>query len=208
MNRLLGYARMKLGVMQGLVKRFRHETSGVAAVEFAFIVPVMLALYFLTMEFSQAIDTNKKVGRVASQVADLVTQAGSVDRNDLDAIMKIGESILQPYARSNVEVEILGIKITDEKDPKALVTWSRKMQDGNFTRGLSKDTEVAVPDSLLIPNTFLVRAISSLEYAPVITWSASGRKSTGLVAAFDSINMSERYFLRPRMSPSIDCGDC
>ncbi|KFB11330.1 TadE/TadG family type IV pilus assembly protein [Nitratireductor basaltis] len=196
------------GAFRRLVSRFRRETAGVAAIEFAFIMPVMLALYFLTMEFSQAIDANKKVGRVASQVADLVTQSNSVTRNDLDAIMKIGESILQPYSRSNIEIEVIQIEITDEKTPKALVDWSRRMKDGNFGKGPNKGTRVEIPEALMVPGNFLIRAQSSLDYAPVITWSASGKKATGLVAAFDSINMSERYYLRPRMSTEVPCGDC
>ena len=30
----------------------------------------------------------------------------------------------------------------------------------------------------------------------------------GLAAAFDGISMQERYYLRPRMSPTVPCPDC
>ncbi|TIO04469.1 MAG: pilus assembly protein, partial [Mesorhizobium sp.] len=72
--------------------RFCLDRRGVAAIEFAFIVPVLLIMYFITMEASQAIETSKKVSRIGSMVADLVTQQTSVTKADLDAIMKIGTS--------------------------------------------------------------------------------------------------------------------
>ena len=50
------------------------DRRGVAAVEFALIAPLLLSMYFVTMEVSQGIEANKKVGRVGSIVADLVTQ--------------------------------------------------------------------------------------------------------------------------------------
>ncbi|TIV71910.1 MAG: pilus assembly protein, partial [Mesorhizobium sp.] len=67
-----------------------RDRRGVAAIEFAFIVPVLLIMYFITMEASQAIETSKKVSRIGSMVADLVTQQQTVVKANLDAIMKIG----------------------------------------------------------------------------------------------------------------------
>ena len=58
--------------------RFWSDRRGIAAVEFALIMPILLIMYFLTMEASQAIETSKKVSRIGSMVADLVTQQTSV----------------------------------------------------------------------------------------------------------------------------------
>ena len=40
--------------------RFCSDRRGVAAIEFAFIVPVLLIMYFVTMEASQAIETARR----------------------------------------------------------------------------------------------------------------------------------------------------
>lgn len=184
------------------------DRRGVAAVEFAFIAPVLLSLYFVTMEVAQAIEANKKVGRIGSMVADLVTQQQSVKKTDLEAIMQIGGAILQPYNRTQPRVVITAIKISDEASPKASVAWSRKMVNGTFSQDQAKDTPVTVPERLLIRNTFLVRVSGELDYRPVITWTAEQKASLGLAAAFDNIQMSETYYLRPRMSSEISCSDC
>lgn len=189
-------------------KRFRGDSRGVAAIEFAFIVPVLLIMYFVTMEASQAIETSKKVSRIGSMVADLVTQQQSVVKANLDSIMQIGTSTLQPYNRSSPTIIITGIQITDEASPKVQVAWSRKLVAGTASADAAKNTTTTVPTALQIRNTFLIRVESDLGYKPIITWSANGSQSLGLTSAFNNISMSETYYLRPRRSPTIPCSDC
>jgi Flp pilus assembly protein TadG len=187
---------------------FRDRT-GVAALEFALIAPLLLALYFVTMEVAQAIAVDKKVARVGSMVADLVTQMPEISKSELNAIMSIGEATLQPYNRSKPTITITAIEVTDETTPKAQVEWSRKLVDGAPSPGLAKDEIITnLPPALKIKGTFLVRVESSLAYKPVITWVASGKTTLGLTAAFDVISMKETYYLRPRRSTAIPCSNC
>lgn len=188
---------------------FLRDRKGVAAIEFAFIAPLLLTLYFVTMEVAQAIETNKKVSRIGSMVADLVTQQHSETTKDvIEPIMEIGEAILQPYGRTRPTIEITGIEITKDATPRAIVKWSRKMVNGAFSLGPAKETETDVPVELKIADTFLVRVSAQLDYRPVVAWTAEQRTSMGLLGAFDNISMDEIYYLRPRMSNKILCTDC
>ena len=56
--------------------------------------------------------------------------------------------------------------------------------------------------------SYLIRVEADLSYRPIITWTASAKEATGLLAAFDKIEMQESYYLRPRMSNTVPCGDC
>lgn len=189
-------------------RAFAHDRRGIAAVEFAFIAPILFVLYFLTMEVSQAIETNKKVNRIGSMVADLVTQQQTISVTEVDAIMKIGEATLQPYNRSLGTIVVTAIEITNDATPKVQVAWSRKLFDGTAVAGSPAGTPTTVPDALKIKGTFLIRVDSNLAYKPVITWAAEGKQVLGLAAAFDGISMSETYYLRPRMSATIPCTGC
>ena len=191
-----------------LLRRAGADRRGVAAIEFAFIAPLLLTMYFVTMEIAPAIDANKKVGRAASMIADLVTQQQSITKTEVDAIMSIGEATLNPYNRTQLKAVITAIKITDEETPKVMVAWSRKMVNGAFSQDAIKDSITTVPETLRIKGSFLVRVETSLDYRPIITWTASEKQTTGLLAAFDNINMRETYYLRPRMSATIDCSTC
>jgi Flp pilus assembly protein TadG len=190
------------------VRALISDKRGIAAVEFALIAPLLLSLYFVTMEVSQAIETNKKVSRAGSMIADLITQQQTITSTEVDAVMNIGESILQPYNRSAGKIIVTAIEITDEATPKVQVVWSRKLVNGVASVDAVKGTATTVPPALKIKGTFLIRVESDLEYKPVITWAAQSKPVLGLAAAFDGISMSESYYLRPRMSQSVPCTGC
>ena len=57
--------------MNRAVRRLRGNQSGVGAVEFALIAPVLIMLYMGSLEVSVAMSVNKKLARAASTVADL-----------------------------------------------------------------------------------------------------------------------------------------
>lgn len=194
--------RRKAGALAG-------DRRGIAALEFALVAPLLLSMYFVTMEVSQGIETNKKVSRVGSMVADLITQQPqSITQAEIDAIMAIGESTLQPYNRSTGSIVVTAIEITNDTTPKVQVAWSRQMVNGAFSVAADKGDPTTVPAALNIKGSFLIRVESQLNYKPVITWAAEGKETLGLASAFDNIQMGETYYLRPRMSQTITCGDC
>lgn len=194
--------------LRSLLRRLWDNRRGVAAIEFAFIAPLLLTMYFVTMEIAPAIDTSKKVGRSASMIADLITQSQALTKNDIEAIMRIGDATLQPYTRTDLTVTITAIEITDEDVPTAKVFWSHKMKDGAFSKPFVVGEETTVPPALKVRNSFLIRVKSELEYEPMITWTPDEKKTTGLLAAFDKISMGDTYFLRPRMSSKVSCTGC
>jgi Flp pilus assembly protein TadG len=194
-------ARLRSGI-----SRLASDKRGVAALEFALIAPLLLSMYFVTMEVGQGIETNKKVGRTASMIADLVTQQQSTTTADLDAILKIGNALIEPYNRSKPTIVITAIEVTSNS--KVQVAWSRKMTKGAFLADAKPGTATTVPVKLKIAGTFLIRVEAKLDYYPVITWTAGAKGTLGLTAAFDEINMSETYYLRPRMTQSIACSNC
>ncbi|MER8372227.1 TadE/TadG family type IV pilus assembly protein [Mesorhizobium sp. M1406] len=179
--------------------RFWSDRRGIAAVEFALIMPILLIMYFVTMEASQAIETSKKVSRIGSMVADLVTQQTSVVKADVEGIMKIGTVTLQPYSRSAPSITITAIQVSAD-GTKALVVWSRKLVAGVASPGAVATTETTVPASLKVANTFLIRVESNLVYEPVI--------QLALTSVFNKLPMGETYYLRPRRSVTVPCGDC
>jgi Flp pilus assembly protein TadG len=123
--------------------------------------------------------------------------------------MKIGTSTLQPYHRSAPNIVITAIQMTDEASPSAKVVWSRKVVDGTYSADAKKDDPTTVPATLRIRNTFLIRVESKLGYTPIISWDPDNAKRAGLTSSFFStINMGETYYLRPRRSTTIPCGNC
>ncbi|WP_237684038.1 TadE/TadG family type IV pilus assembly protein [Pseudaminobacter soli (ex Zhang et al. 2022)] len=184
------------------------DSRGVAAVEFALVAPLMFAMYFVTVELALGIDSNKRVGRIGSMVADLVTQQQTMSISELEAIMRIGESLIQPYNRTKPTITITAIEVTTDATPKVQVVWSRRMANEAFTTPHAKGTATTLPAAIRTPGTFVIRVESELAYKPIITWAASQKDALGLASAFDGISMHEIYYLRPRMSSDIPCTSC
>ena len=190
------------------VERLGRDRRGVAAVEFALIVPILLILYFLTLEASQAIETSKKVSRISYMVADLVAQQSAVDPDSLEAILKIADTTMQPYYRSRPDIVITAIRVDGKDSPKPLVQWEYKVQNGVYGPGAKEGSLTTVPDALRTDGAFLVRVTSDLGYVPVIAWTADTEKTTGIAAAFSDIDMNEITYVRPRVTTTISCPTC
>ena len=54
--------------------RMLVDRSGIAATEFAVIVPVMLVMFFGTVEFSSGVAVDRKVTLMARTLSDLTSQ--------------------------------------------------------------------------------------------------------------------------------------
>src|ERR1700755_1455005 len=81
---------------QRLVALWR-DRSGVAATEFAVIVPLMLVLFFGVVEFSTGVAVDRKVTLVARTLSDLVSQNTSVTDTQFTNIFNAGTRVMSPY---------------------------------------------------------------------------------------------------------------
>lgn len=199
-----------MGTIIGIKRlaRFLRDRRGAAAVEFALIAPLLLTLYLVTQEVGQGIENNRKVARVAAMVGDLVTQQSNMTANELEAILKIGDAIMYPYGRSRPTIEVTAITISNDREPKAQVHWSGKIVNGSYMRGEPVGTLVTVPESINERNSFLIRVTASLDYRPMVTWTAEQKTTLGLMGGFDRIGMKETYHLSPRVTNQINCSTC
>jgi Flp pilus assembly protein TadG len=59
-----------------------EDCRGIAATEFGLIVPIMLVMFFGTVEFSSGMAVNRKVALMARTLADLTSQSLSVADSD------------------------------------------------------------------------------------------------------------------------------
>ena len=77
--------------------RFVRDRRGVSAVEFALILPTMIALYLGIAETGNAITVYRRMSAIASTAADLTAQTKTVSTADLDDIVSASSAILSPY---------------------------------------------------------------------------------------------------------------
>jgi Flp pilus assembly protein TadG len=170
-----------------------NDRNGVAAIEFAMIVPIMLVLFFGTVEFSSGIAVDRKVTLIARTFSDLVSQNTSVNDTNLSNFFSASCAIMSPYAgpppctpANNPTNAVISELYVDPVSHKAIVQWSKAYQGGAVrTAGTAVTT---VPTSLLVDKTYLIFSEVSYLYKPTV----------GYVMAKAGINLSDVAYTRPR----------
>ena len=179
------------------VRRLRGDRSGVGAVEFALIAPVLIVLYMGSLEISVAMSVNKKLVRASSTVADLVTQDDSVDKAFLASMVNVAQSVMTPYRSDGMKIKITGIAIDATGVGKATWSWQ---QDN--TRPYTVGSTQTLPKELAIPNTFLVR--SEVEFDHKLLLIMPDIQDIDI----RTLNMKKTYHLRQRVGDSVGGSNC
>lgn len=81
--------------------------GGVAAVEFALLAPVLLLVYFGSVDLSQGIEADRKLAYVTHTLGDLAAQTtGDVSSAEIEGLMGIADTVLRPFDPSRVSLRI------------------------------------------------------------------------------------------------------
>ena len=114
-------------MIRDLAARFFRSRSGLAAVEFAFIAPVMILLFFGVIEGSAAYSTSRKVLMSANTLADLVAQETSITKDSLDDLFVGMEDVIDPR---DIDVTFRVVSVyLDTATGEVKVGWSRDSND-------------------------------------------------------------------------------
>jgi Flp pilus assembly pilin Flp len=173
-----------------LPSRLVREERGTSAVEFALILPVLIAIYLGGVEFSHTLTVNRKVTSAASAVGDLVAQGTILNEADIQNIFDAAQMILSPYDTTELKMVVSSIDVTDDGDS---VIWSRAFHGSERPEG----SAVTLPAGVRIEGTTLILAEAEYDYIPAL-----GKIIT------DSIHLSDRFYLRPRAVDAVCLNDC
>jgi Flp pilus assembly protein TadG len=98
--------------MMRMLGKFARETRGVAAIEFALIVPFVILVYLGMFDITSLITVNRKVTYSTSVIADLVTQNNTnVLRNQLTDYYNAAEMVMDPVPEADVRIEVYGYRM-------------------------------------------------------------------------------------------------
>jgi Flp pilus assembly protein TadG len=166
-----------------IIARFAGDRSGVSAVEFALLLPVMIALYLGGVEISTGVSIDRKVTLTAGTVANLTAQSTALVTSDVTNIMNASTAIIAPYSATGLKITVscLGIDSTG----KAKVSWSATM--GGTVRSVG--SVVTIPSALAVPSSQLVFSEVSYPYKPTVGYTISG-----------TLTLSDVMYMSPRIS--------
>lgn len=170
-----------------LPRRFRSDKRGAAALEFALIVPGMVALYLAGIEVSSAVMINHKVTHATSVLGDLVTQSsGSISNTEMSNILDAVTTVISPYPAGEFSIVVSGVTV--DQNGIARVAWS----DARNATALTVDSTITLPAGLTTTESFVVVANVSYDFH-----AGAGTIIVG------TIELTDEFYLRPRYSEEI-----
>jgi Flp pilus assembly protein TadG len=185
-----------------MLKRLKDmfvQRRGIAAVEFAFVAPVVLVLFFGTVEVTAALDCRARVSNAVSTASDLVAQASAVTTTDLANIYSATKAIIYPFNTNAIILTITSIKDNNSggtagnNDPTGTVLWS-------YTKnGTKRSGTVSVPTGLLTSGSGQSVILAE------ITYNYSSPSTEFLTHA---LSMTGTFYSRPRRAATVACTGC
>ncbi len=113
-------------LMRKLIRRFRRNEGGAAAVEFALILPFLLLLYMGSIEASALFTVDRRVEVIASTNADLLARwnpnLGAIPSSTVRDYFRAAEGIITPYTTTGLKQVVSFLNVA--ADGTARVAWS------------------------------------------------------------------------------------
>lgn len=177
------------------LRAFCQEQSGIAATEFALIVPIMIMMYFGMIELTQALGHDRKAVLLARSLADITSQSMGISNGDMNTIFMAASATMSPYAADRLAMRVTSIMI--DGIGNAYVDWSdvKNINPGTaFTPyGRCRISNDLVPAPLRAKRSWLVLSEVRVQHIPTF----------GKFVAPGGVEMSESLPMRPRVSTSI-----
>jgi Flp pilus assembly protein TadG len=203
----------RLAFLPDRMRRFRRDRRGLAAVEFALLVPMMVLLYFGTVELTQGFSANRKLTYLARDLADLTAQATTLTNsgggaNDVNTIFSAAAGVFFPFTGAKLTLTGIVFKTGSDNQVHAYTDWSVASNGGTLRpcgelqrTSVAGNSPPAVPDGLFVAGTTLVAADTAYSYTPMIgsTFISIGSNGTNLGSgSVASIPMSKTIYMAPR----------
>lgn len=120
--------RKLFGVNRGLARRARAgatDQSGLAATEFALILPIITVVFFGMLETSDAMMANRRLINAANSLVDLIGQEAEISAAQVDDVMVGVTRMLEPTTNSSLVMKVTSVVQNASKPSQIDVVWSR-----------------------------------------------------------------------------------
>ncbi len=175
--------------------RFTSHEKGIAAIEFALTLPIMLFVFVGVTQVGQAVSISHRVTITARTITDLVTRetssATKVPASTIQTDLAAAAQVIAPYPSSPLTVTVSEIQ-TDPNTGAATVTWSQSWPDN--TKALVQNSPFTLPGTLSGKGISIIYGQVSYGYTPILGYKI-----------IQPMTLSDSIYLYPRTGSTILC---
>jgi Flp pilus assembly protein TadG len=183
-------------------RAFRKAQGGLAAVEFALLLPMMIALFFGVVEITMALLCRADVSIMVSTASDLIAQESTVQATDLSNVYSAAGTVLYPYYNpSTTGSQAPTIRITSiiyntatSSTTSGKVAWTcTQSGSGSLTPSTRNVGDiVTLPQAIMPSSGSVIMAEVAYNYVSPTTQVITG-----------PINMTNVWYTKPRRVSQI-----
>ncbi|MGX7704763.1 TadE/TadG family type IV pilus assembly protein [Methylobacterium sp. Gmos1] len=168
------------GCPRRALARFRRGRDGVAAVEFALLLPLLLLLFFGTTDLAGYISNFRKVTLAARTVADLVArEGGDIPETQFTLIVKAGRAVLAPYEGAGARIAAKAIGVYDAGGRAKVCSYAVDAGNAAVAGPVGPTDVPPVPDVYKSEGARYVVVELSMAYRPIFAASFAKRFNLG-----------------------------
>jgi Flp pilus assembly protein TadG len=168
------------------LRDFARGQSGMAAVEFAVLLPFMITAYLGGVEIGNGVAIDRKVAITTRAVADLASRFTTIKNADMTGILGATSAIVAPYASGPLAVTVSGVTVDSKGN--ATIDWSDTLNGTARAIG----SPVTLPGTLGAPSSYYVWGEVKYNYTPTLGYVMTG-----------TWVLTNQIFMSPRESTSI-----
>ncbi len=175
----------------GVLRRLVGHDGGMAAVEFALILPILVVLWIGGVEVTQALSVDRRLNNLATAIGDLTARSKTMCNAKIDAIFDIAPGALEPFSTNGLAMRVTAVDM--DNDGNAQVRWTRS--EGSIPTGTYQPNDSmngVVPESLRAPNSQIIVAEAYYTYQPAIGYVITG-----------NLQLDDRMFFVPRLTQFV-----
>lgn len=173
-----------------LFRKFRGDESGIAAIEFAIIAPIMIIMYFGLAEMASAISVDRRISNGTNVAGDMATQQPILAGTDIEEVVAASLRVMQVPNIKDVSMDMESFILPGSGQPPE----SRgRIRVNNSVGNFSSFDASGLDTQLLNETSGIVVARVRYKYTPIE------------LRYFNStITLEETFYLKPRRSTVVE----
>lgn len=171
---------------------FWRDRRGATAIEFAFIAPILILMYFGFAETTQAMMAQRRLSNITSQIGDLVAQGAQIGPARMNDVFNIGNVIMAPYPTDKLKMCVYSV--VSDSAGKDTVAWVKTNPAGAGMANCPAANAVVtdVPVSVLPASQSVIVARAAYDYS-----------SPSQLVMPATMTFKRIYYLRPRRADAV-----
>lgn len=161
------------------------DDRGAALVEFALLAPVLILLFFGTVEVVQAVQAHRKLAHVSAAIGDLVARERKLGAGDVQDILSAGPAMMAPFPARGLGVRVMSLSADESGTLR--VDWQAA---GPAYAG---DALPSLGAGSVAPGESVIVTDASYEYTPVFNLPVSR-----------PLTFQKRTIHRPRLARAVE----